>query len=92
MDALQEQGALADVEAERMRRNKKGPEWPKWKAMLKQLGFCTESRRCGEPVVPGGILCRRHLQIRQDRQARYRANKVKTRGWKWARVPVESAR
>jgi hypothetical protein len=72
-----------------MRRNKQGREWSKFRTLFKQIGMCVASRYCCERAVPGGILCERHSQLHRDRDARYRANKVKARGWKWARVPLE---
>ncbi len=69
---------------------KKGRDWEKWKAMFKQLGFCTATRNCLEPT--GGCqdtLCPRHRAIKRQRDARYRARKVAARGWVYKRVPVE---
>ena len=91
MIAEQVQEARTLAGAALMRRNKKGHEWPKWKALLKQIGMCTATRRCGEPSGYD-VLCPKHRALKQQRDARHRANKVKARGWKWARVPVETAR
>ncbi len=69
---------------------KKGRDWEKWKAMFKQLGFCTATRNCLEPT--GGCqdtLCPRHRAIKRQRDARYRARKVSARGWAYKRIPIE---
>lgn len=70
------------------RPSKKGRDWEKWKAMFKQVGFCTASRYCLEPAGYD-VLCPRHRAIKRQRDARYRARKVAARGWVWKRVPIE---